>query len=67
MDLEKALVNAEYITVTKSLADMKKQLNSLNFKIHRLEAQRNSSRVMQENQQAKLKQAIEMSEDQIGK
>lgn len=67
MDLEKALVNAEYNTVTKSLSDMKKQLNNLHVKIHRLEAQRNSSRVMQENQQAKLKQTIDMSEDQIGK
>lgn len=67
MDLEKALVNAEYNTVTKSLADMKKQLHTLHVKIHRLEAQRNSSRVMQENQQAKLKQNIDMSEDQIGK
>lgn len=67
MDLEKALVNAEYNTVTKNLADMKKQLNALHVKIHRLEAQRNSSRVMQENQQAKLKQTMEISEDQIGK
>ncbi|GBP97779.1 hypothetical protein EVAR_71337_1 [Eumeta japonica] len=36
----------------------------LQDKIHRLEAQRNATRVMEENQQAKLKQSIEMKTDQ---
>lgn len=38
---------------------------ALQTKIHRLEAQRNANRVLQETQQNKLKQAIEMRQSQI--
>ncbi|KAH8373239.1 hypothetical protein KR009_008037 [Drosophila setifemur] len=40
------------------------QLQALQNKIRRLDAQRNATRVMEENQQAKLKQSIEMKQDQ---
>ncbi|XP_058985582.1 pleckstrin homology-like domain family B member 1 isoform X1 [Musca domestica] len=43
------------------------ELQALQDKIHRLEAQRNATRVMEETQQAKLKQSIEMKVDQIKK
>ncbi|XP_061395837.1 dual specificity protein kinase splA-like, partial [Musca vetustissima] len=43
------------------------ELQALQDKIHRLEAQRNATRVMEETQQAKLKQSIEMKMDQIKK
>ncbi|XP_030378728.1 pleckstrin homology-like domain family B member 1 isoform X1 [Scaptodrosophila lebanonensis] len=43
------------------------QLYALRSRTHRLEAQRNSTRVMEENQQAKLKQFIEMRQDQMKK
>ncbi|XP_032307812.1 uncharacterized protein LOC6505223 isoform X1 [Drosophila ananassae] len=43
------------------------QLQALQNKIRRLEAQRNATRVMEENQQAKLKQSIEMKQDQLKK
>lgn len=46
---------------------MELDLQSLQEKIHRLEAQRNSTRVMEETQQAKLKQSIEMKVDQVKK
>lgn len=42
-------------------------MDMLQDKIHRLEAQRNATRVMEENQQAKLKQSIEMKMDQVKK
>lgn len=48
-------------------AKMELDLQSLQEKIHRLEAQRNSTRVMEETQQAKLKQSIEMKVDQVKK
>ncbi|XP_041451599.1 uncharacterized protein LOC111078178 isoform X2 [Drosophila obscura] len=43
------------------------QLQALQNRIRRLEAQRNATRVMEENQQAKLKQSIEMKQDQLKK
>ncbi|BFG01180.1 myb-like protein P [Drosophila madeirensis] len=43
------------------------QLQALQNRIRRLEAQRNATRVMEENQQAKLKQSIEMKQDQMQK
>lgn len=45
----------------------RQQLQALQHRIHRLEAQRNATRVMEENQQAKLKQSIEMKQDQLNK
>ncbi|KAH8284254.1 hypothetical protein KR044_001225 [Drosophila immigrans] len=45
----------------------RQQLQALQNRIHRLEAQRNATRVMEENQQAKLKQSIEMKQDQLNK
>ncbi|XP_017030557.1 pleckstrin homology-like domain family B member 1 isoform X2 [Drosophila kikkawai] len=43
------------------------QLQALQHRVRRLEAQRNATRVMEENQQAKLKQSIEMKQDQLKK
>ncbi|XP_013103114.2 pleckstrin homology-like domain family B member 1 [Stomoxys calcitrans] len=48
-------------------AKLEFELQSLQDKIHRLEAQRNATRVMEETQQAKLKQSIEMKSDQVKK
>ncbi|XP_068159882.1 LOW QUALITY PROTEIN: pleckstrin homology-like domain family B member 1 [Drosophila tropicalis] len=49
------------------VAPPRQQLLALQHRIHRLEAQRNATRVMEENQQAKLKQSIEMKQDQLKK
>ncbi|KAH8266728.1 hypothetical protein KR018_000774, partial [Drosophila ironensis] len=43
------------------------QLQALQKKIRRQEAQRNATRVIEENQQAKLKQSIEIRQDQLKK
>ncbi|XP_017852921.1 pleckstrin homology-like domain family B member 1 isoform X1 [Drosophila busckii] len=45
----------------------RQQLRALQQRIHRLEAQRNATRVMEENQQAKLKQSIELKQEQLAK
>lgn len=65
MDLEKALVTAEVSTEHNFLADLEKHLATLQAKIHRLEAQRNANRVLQETQQNKLKQAIDVKRNQV--
>lgn len=65
--MEKALVNAELNSVGGSVGELETQLELLQNKIHRFEAQRNATRVMEENQQAKLKQSIEMKQDQVKK
>uniref|UniRef100_W8BSW7 Pleckstrin domain family B member 2 n=1 Tax=Ceratitis capitata TaxID=7213 RepID=W8BSW7_CERCA len=67
LDLEKALVTAEVNSVGDSVGELETQLEILQNKIHRFEAQRNATRVMEENQQAKLKQSIEMKQDQVKK
>lgn len=54
-------------TGTARPATPRQQLQALQHRIHRLEAQRNATRVMEENQQAKLKQSIEMKQDQLNK
>jgi uncharacterized small protein (DUF1192 family) len=63
--LEKALVSAELSTEQALLSDMEKNLAALKSKIHRLEAQRNANRVLQETQQSKLKQAIDVKQNQV--
>lgn len=65
LDLEKALVSAELTTEQKQLDEMEKNMNGLQTKIHRLEAQRNANRVLQETQQNKLKQSIDMKQNQV--
>lgn len=65
LDMEKALVSAELSTERDILKEMEKNLSSLQSTIHRLEAQRNSNRVMQETQQTKLKQMIDVAQDQM--
>ncbi|XP_037932264.1 pleckstrin homology-like domain family B member 1 [Teleopsis dalmanni] len=67
LDMEKALVSAELSAVGVSVSELENQLKLLQNKIYRLEAQRNATRVMEENQQAKLKQSIEMKQDQVKK
>lgn len=63
MNLEGALVSAEI----SSVDELEKNFSMLQNKIHRLEAQRNATRVMKENQQAKLKQSIGIKQDQLAK
>lgn len=65
MDLEKALVSAELSTEQSLLVEMEKNLAALQAKIHRMEAQRNANRVLQETQQSKLKQAIDVKQNQV--
>lgn len=65
LDLEKALVTAELSAEQKCLADMEHSLAALQTKIHRMEAQRNANRVLQETQQNKLKQSIDMRRNQV--
>ncbi|XP_067642185.1 pleckstrin homology-like domain family B member 1 isoform X2 [Eurosta solidaginis] len=67
LDMEKALVTAEVNSMGDSVGALETQLELLQSKIHRFEAQRNATRVMEENQQAKLKQSIEMKQDQMNK
>ena len=63
--MEKALVTAELATEQANLLELQRNLSSLQTTIHRHEAQRNSNRVMQETQQAKLKQSIDVKQDQV--
>lgn len=65
LDLEKALVSAELSTEQTFLVELEKNLNALQTKIHRLEAQRNANRVLQETQQNKLKQAIDVKQNHV--
>lgn len=65
LDLEKTLVLAELKTEQTQLNEMVKHLATLQAKIHRLEAQRNANRVLQETQQNKLKQSIDMKQNQV--
>lgn len=58
-------MSAELSTEQSLLIDMEKGLNALQSKIHRLEAQRNANRVLQETQQSKLKQAIDVKQNQV--
>lgn len=63
--MEKALVSGELATEKECMHQMETSLGDLQQKIHRLEAQRNASRVMQETQQTKMKQKIEMKAEQV--
>lgn len=65
--MEKALVSAELSSDEKILIEMERNNTNLQNKIHRLEAQRNANRVMQETQQAKLKQSIEVKQDHVSR
>lgn len=65
LDLEKALVSAELNTEQTQLDEMEKNMAALQAQIHRLEAQRNANRVLQETQQNKLKQSIDMKQNQV--
>lgn len=65
LDMEKALVSGELATEKESLHQMESELNAVQQKIHRLEAQRKANRVMQETQQKKLQQTIEIKENEV--
>ncbi|KAH8411626.1 hypothetical protein KR215_007694 [Drosophila sulfurigaster] len=58
---------SDHQSLTSRPSTPRQQLQALQNRIHRLEAQRNATRVMEENQQAKLKQSIEMKQDQLNK
>lgn len=64
-DLEKTLVSAELTTEHNLLQEMEKNYQKIQNKIICLEAQRNANRVMQETQQAKLRQNIDVKEDEM--
>jgi hypothetical protein len=65
--MEKSLVTAELTSESSSLIEMERNLITLQNQIHRHETQRNANRVMQETQQAKLRQNIDGKRDQIGR
>ncbi|XP_055846966.1 pleckstrin homology-like domain family B member 1 isoform X2 [Episyrphus balteatus] len=65
MDTDKSYESTELVSTKDTLAKLEKSFTSLQTKIHRLEAQRNATRVMEENQQAKLKQSIAIKQDQV--
>ncbi|XP_065372496.1 pleckstrin homology-like domain family B member 1 [Calliphora vicina] len=67
VDEKEQLKKSELDSLILSKQELENILDMLQDKIHRLEAQRNATRVMEENQQAKLKQSIEMKMDQINK
>lgn len=62
-----AIENIAEPIVDKTKLALEHELQTLQQKIHRMESQRNATRVMEENKQAKLKQSIEMKEDQLKK
>ncbi|KAI8130735.1 hypothetical protein FF38_12768 [Lucilia cuprina] len=66
-DEKEQLRKSELDSLTLSKQELENILDMLQDKIHRLEAQRNATRVMEENQQAKLKQSTEMKMDQVKK
>lgn len=65
LDMEKALVSGELATEKESLYQMEAELSMVQQKISRLEAQRRANRVMQETQQKKLQQTIEIKENEL--
>lgn len=70
MKMELSLSTMKDITnpvVDESKLALEHELKKLQQKIHRLESQRNATRVMEENKQAKLKQSVEMKQDQLAK
>lgn len=66
-DMENALVLAELQSLRFKKEKLQQELKSLHQKTHRLEAQRNATRIIEENQQSKLKHSIEMKQDQVEK
>lgn len=65
MDVEKALVNAELTSEHDFLIKFDAELTLTQSNLHRAETQRNSNRVMQETNQAKLKQAIDVKQEHL--
>ncbi|KAI9589688.1 putative leucine-rich repeat-containing protein DDB_G0290503 [Glossina fuscipes] len=66
ISIESSLVPAVKLQLTEKFKNkLQEELQTLQNKVHRLEAQRNATRVMDENKQAKLKQSIEMKQDQM--
>lgn len=65
LELERALVSAELASDQAELIELEEDMATLLAKIHRLEAQRNANRVLQETQQNKLKQSIDMKQNQV--
>lgn len=65
MELEKALVNAELEVENSTLQSFQNNLVCLEANLHRVETQRNSNRVMQETNQFKLKQNIDVKQEHM--
>lgn len=65
MNVKKSYEFDELLSAKDRLAMLEKAFSSMQSNIHRMEAQRNATRVMEENQQAKLKQSIAIKQDQV--
>lgn len=65
LELERALVAAELTSEQSQLDELEKDLAGLQANIYRMEAQRNANRVLQETQQNKLKQSIDIRQNQV--
>lgn len=65
MDVEKALVNAELSSEQDFSKSLEQELIQIQTNLHRAEAQRNANRVMQETNQAKLKQGIDVKQEHL--
>lgn len=63
--MEKALVTAELATEQAHLLTLQRNISTLQNKIHRMEAQRNANRTMQETQQNRLRQSIDVKQNQV--
>lgn len=67
MDVEKALVAAELLSEDQMLQMYQQELTRVQSNLHRAEAQRNSNRVMQETNQYKLKQAVDVKQEHFNR
>lgn len=65
MDVEKALVNAELLSEQELTKGFERDLTLIQTNLHRAETQRNANRVMQETNQAKLKQGIDVKQEHL--
>lgn len=65
--MEKALVTAELSTEQAYLTSLQRNVDTLQSKIYRTEAQRTANRIQQENEQSKLKNTMQSKKRQINK
>lgn len=63
--MEKALVAAELLSERTHLEKLEWNITSLQTAFQRNEAKRNANRTMQETQQTRLKQSIDVKQNQV--